>query len=107
MRPAPSPPLPRPAQVYLDALGVAATSPRRASHQGINWAYRLNPGTRQAVDLVLLDGRYERAPLPCEVRGDWWVGHARYTRHTQGCPPTELQLPARLSPIAERPIVLY
>jgi alkaline phosphatase D len=59
------------AQIYLDALGVSATSPRRAAQQGIQWQYRLNPGTRQEVQLVLLDGRYERAPLPCEIRGDW------------------------------------
>lgn len=58
-------------QVYLDALGVAADSPRRAAHRGIQWHYRLNPDTQQEVDLVLLDERYERAPLPCEIRGDW------------------------------------
>ncbi|EFN59092.1 hypothetical protein CHLNCDRAFT_137864 [Chlorella variabilis] len=57
--------------VYLDALGVAADSPRRAAHRGIQWHYRLNPDTQQEVDLVLLDERYERAPLPCEIRGDW------------------------------------
>jgi hypothetical protein len=59
------------AQIYLDALGVSATSPRRAAQQGIQWQYRLNPGTHQEVQLVLLDERYERAPLPCEIRGDW------------------------------------
>lgn len=58
-------------QIFLDALGVPAGSPRRAAQQGIQWAYKLNPGTQQEVDLVLLDERYERAPLPCEVRGDW------------------------------------
>ena len=58
-------------QIYLDALGVPASSPRRAAQQGIQWAYKLNPGTRQEVDLVLLDERYERAPLPCEMREDW------------------------------------
>ncbi|KAL4859501.1 hypothetical protein ACK3TF_000601 [Chlorella vulgaris] len=57
--------------IYLDALGVAPTSPRRAAQQGIQWHYKLNPGTRQEVDMLLLDERYERAPLPCEVRGDW------------------------------------
>lgn len=50
---------------------MPAGSPRRAAQQGIQWAYKLNPGTRQEVDLVLLDERYERAPLPCAVRGDW------------------------------------
>ncbi|PSC67028.1 Clavaminate synthase isoform B, partial [Micractinium conductrix] len=58
-------------QIFLDAIGVPTDSPRRAAQQGIEWAYKLNPGTAQEVDLVLLDERYERAPLPCEIRDDW------------------------------------
>lgn len=58
-------------QIFLDGLGVPPASPRRSSHTGIQWRYSLNPGTPEAVDLFLLDERYERAPLPCEVRQQW------------------------------------
>lgn len=58
-------------QIFLDALGVPATSPRRAAQQGIQWGYKLNPGSRQEVEVVLLDERYERATVPCEIRNEW------------------------------------
>ena len=51
---------------------LKSTPPRRALPLlWLEQAYKLNPGTAQEVDLVLLDERYERAPLPCEIRDDW------------------------------------
>lgn len=36
-------------QVYLDGLGVSATSPRRAAQRGIQWRHTLNPDTPRQV----------------------------------------------------------
>ncbi|KAI7841581.1 hypothetical protein COHA_004751 [Chlorella ohadii] len=58
-------------QVYLDGLGVSATSPRRAAQRGIQWRHTLNPDTPRQVELILLDERYERDPLPCQIRDEW------------------------------------
>ena len=38
-----------PRQIYLDGLGVSATSPRRAAQRGIQWRHTLNPGTPREV----------------------------------------------------------
>lgn len=57
---------------YLDAVGESAASPRRNAARGAEWAYTLNPGDAgHEVAVVLLDGRYDRAPLPCSVVKDW------------------------------------
>ena len=56
---------------YLDAVGEPAASPRRHATRGAEWAYTLNPGdSGREVAVVLLDGRYDRTPLPCSVRRD-------------------------------------
>ena len=56
---------------YLDAVGEPAASPRRHVTRGAEWAYTLNPGdSAREVAVVLLDGRYDRTPLPCSVRRD-------------------------------------
>ena len=55
-------------------MGEAAASPRRNAGTGAQWAYTLNPGDAgREVAVLLLDGRYERAPLPCAVRKDWYA----------------------------------
>eukprot|EP00241_Pyramimonas_parkeae_P003592 CAMPEP_0114237380 /NCGR_PEP_ID=MMETSP0058-20121206/7357_1 /TAXON_ID=36894 /ORGANISM="Pyramimonas parkeae, CCMP726" /LENGTH=654 /DNA_ID=CAMNT_0001349413 /DNA_START=109 /DNA_END=2073 /DNA_ORIENTATION=+ len=57
-------------QIFLDAIGVPRDSPRRAWGRGIEWQHTLNaelPG--REVDVFLLDGRYHRDELPCEIRG--------------------------------------
>jgi len=56
---------------YLDAVGEPAASPRRHATRGAEWAYTLNPGdTDREVAVIMLDGRYDRSPLPCSVRRD-------------------------------------
>ena len=59
-------------QVFLDAIGEAAGSSRRLGDRGIYEHRVLNRGHRgKEVDLVLLDERYERVPLPCHTRADF------------------------------------
>eukprot|EP00232_Nephroselmis_pyriformis_P014858 CAMPEP_0182875012 /NCGR_PEP_ID=MMETSP0034_2-20130328/13283_1 /TAXON_ID=156128 /ORGANISM="Nephroselmis pyriformis, Strain CCMP717" /LENGTH=575 /DNA_ID=CAMNT_0025007745 /DNA_START=19 /DNA_END=1742 /DNA_ORIENTATION=+ len=58
-------------QLFLDALGVAQGSPRRNRDRGIEWRHTLNEGTEHEIDVFLLDERYNRDPLPCEVRRGW------------------------------------
>ena len=55
-------------QVFLDALGEPLDSVRRFGNRGLYDWQVLNGGTPYAVDLVLLDERYEREPLPCHTR---------------------------------------
>lgn len=73
--------------MYLDALGAGGSSPRRSSASGLQAAYRWpsgspsppppwSPGDARSapgdyLDVILLDGRYERDPLPCSVRRKW------------------------------------
>lgn len=52
-------------QVFLDALGEPLTSNRRSGNRGLYDWQVLNRGTPWEVDLILLDERYERVPLPC------------------------------------------
>ena len=53
-------------QVFLDAIGVPDGSPRRNSLRGIYDRTTFNANVpERSVDLLLLDERYERVPLPC------------------------------------------
>lgn len=56
-------------QVFLDAIGVPQDSVRRNSLRGIYDRVTLNAGVAaEEVELLLLDERYERVPLPCHTR---------------------------------------
>ena len=55
-------------------LPCLATDPSLCpAARGIQVAYTFNAGTPRAVDLLMLDERWDRAPLPCAVRRDWWA----------------------------------
>ncbi|CAG9466642.1 unnamed protein product [Pedinophyceae sp. YPF-701] len=60
-------------QLYLDAIGESPWSPRRSGVRGIYDAIRLNAESADAptVDVVLLDERFSRDPLPCSARCEW------------------------------------
>ncbi|GMH45772.1 hypothetical protein BSKO_13735 [Bryopsis sp. KO-2023] len=58
-------------QIYLDVIGEKPSSPRRNSISGIQWKYTLNHSSKQAIDVFLLDERYNRDALPCHVRKEW------------------------------------
>lgn len=59
-------------QIFLDAIGVSRDSPRRLANRGIEWRYRLNADRPdRAVDVILLDERYDRDTLPCASRRRW------------------------------------
>jgi hypothetical protein len=59
-------------QVFLDAIGEDAGSMRRLGNRGIYEHRVLNRGHKgRDIDLVLLDERYERVPLPCHTRRDF------------------------------------
>jgi hypothetical protein len=59
-------------QVFLDALGEPETSERRNSLRGIHMQTKFNEwDEKRAIDVILLDERYHRVPLPCEVRRDF------------------------------------
>ena len=59
-------------QVFLDAIGEDAGSSRRLGDRGIYEHRVLNRGHKgKDVDLVLLDERYERVPLPCHARAEF------------------------------------
>lgn len=55
-------------QVFLDGLGVSVDSIRRNYERGIEWQHTLNAGTPQAVDVFLLDERYNRDTIACRTR---------------------------------------
>lgn len=56
--------------MFLDALGEPQDSPRRSSDTGLQAHYVLNAGQAgREIDVLLLDERYERDTLPCQVRG--------------------------------------
>ena len=60
--------------LYLDALGVAADSPRRKAFRGAYEKFSYKSGSAaspKVVEVFLLDERYDRSPLPCHVRRDW------------------------------------
>eukprot|EP00494_Astrolonche_serrata_P026761 UN27024 len=54
-------------QVYLDAIGEPQKSDRRNRNRGIYTKYSYNSGQ---LDVVLLDERYQREPLPCHMRNE-------------------------------------
>jgi hypothetical protein len=57
------------AQVFLDAIGVPASSERRSGLRGIYDRVTLNGAVPdEAIELLLLDERYERVPLACHTR---------------------------------------
>ncbi|XP_024536570.1 uncharacterized protein LOC112348404 [Selaginella moellendorffii] len=56
-------------QVFLDALGESLDSPRRNGGRGIEWKYTLNQESKgYEIDVILLDTRYYRDPLPCHTK---------------------------------------
>ena len=60
--------------MYLDAIGEPATSPRRGANRGAWHKETLRiagSASNQDVDIFLLDERYEREPLPCEARREY------------------------------------
>ncbi|GAX80017.1 hypothetical protein CEUSTIGMA_g7456.t1 [Chlamydomonas eustigma] len=69
--------------MFLDAIGEPRDSPRRTYTSGLQTSYTLHgpPGDNDAnaaqdpssreVQVVLLDERYYRDPLPCSVRKAW------------------------------------
>eukprot|EP00611_Tribonema_gayanum_P005967 TRINITY_DN151_c0_g1_i3.p1 TRINITY_DN151_c0_g1~~TRINITY_DN151_c0_g1_i3.p1 ORF type:complete len:494 (+),score=147.18 TRINITY_DN151_c0_g1_i3:660-2141(+) len=59
-------------QLFLDAIGEAADSPRRNVHRGMWGVHTLNRGVPgREIDVFLLDERYNRSPLPCHMRRQW------------------------------------
>jgi len=61
--------------VFLDAIGEARDSVRRNSARGIYDWQQLGAGMER-VDVIMLDERYERAPMPCHVQRELCVGAA-------------------------------
>ncbi|CAM9699898.1 unnamed protein product [Chrysoparadoxa australica] len=57
--------------MFLDALGVPATSHRRNMHRGLWDRHVFNEGTAAEIEVYLLDERYDRVPKPCRVRREW------------------------------------
>ncbi|KAJ7525401.1 hypothetical protein O6H91_17G049000 [Diphasiastrum complanatum] len=56
-------------QVFLDGIGEPKNSPRRKQGRGIEWKYTINKESEgHEVDIILLDERYNRDPLPCHIR---------------------------------------
>lgn len=55
--------------MYLDALGEPQSSSRRSSASGLQAHYVLNAGQAgREIDVLVLDERYHRDTLPCQVR---------------------------------------
>ncbi|CEL96472.1 unnamed protein product [Vitrella brassicaformis CCMP3155] len=55
--------------LFLDAVGEPASSPRRNAARGVEHLYVLNKDTAdKRVGVYLLDERYYRDPLPCQTR---------------------------------------
>lgn len=82
----------RRAQVFLDALGEPLDSVRRLGNRGIYEWQVLNGGTQFEVDLLLLDERYERVPLPCHTAARMCAsGNSSISESRKVCPlPTQL-----------------
>lgn len=60
-------------QLYLDAIGESSDSVRRSQFRGIETAYTLNSeDPDKTIDVVLLDTRFDRSPLPCQTRRERW-----------------------------------
>lgn len=59
-------------QLYLDVLGVPASSIRRSTGRGIYWRHTLNEGVAgKEIDVLLLDERFHRDTKPCHTRRDF------------------------------------
>ncbi|GLC64325.1 hypothetical protein PLESTF_000149400 [Pleodorina starrii] len=59
-------------RMFLDAVGEAPGSARRRADAGLQAVYTLNGGgPGRDIDVVLLDERWYRDPLPCSLRQDW------------------------------------
>ena len=56
---------------FLDALGESPASPRRGSLNGLETSYYLTLADNNAVQVILLDERWYRDPLPCQMRRTW------------------------------------
>ena len=55
--------------MYLDAIGESSDSPRRGAGKGAWAKYTFNADKGDAaVDVFLLDERFDRDPLPCDTR---------------------------------------
>lgn len=57
--------------LYLDAIGEDASSPRRNANRGAWAQYALHTLRGAEVDVFVLDERYEREPLPCDTRAEY------------------------------------
>jgi hypothetical protein len=83
-------------QVFLDAIGEPLHSPRRQGTRGIYERHLLNQGDpKTEFDLILLDERYERVPLPCYTRRDFCLPDIAKSESRkvlfisgEGCPET-------------------
>ncbi|CAN0409767.1 unnamed protein product, partial [Discosporangium mesarthrocarpum] len=58
-------------EMFLDAMGESRDSPRRNVHRGMHHKYVFNKGTDREIEVLLLDERYDRTPLPCYIRRDF------------------------------------
>ncbi|KXZ56257.1 hypothetical protein GPECTOR_1g224 [Gonium pectorale] len=62
-------------RMFLDAIGEHRDSSRRSADTGLQGAYTVNGGgSGRDIDLVLLDERWYRDTLPCELRRAWCEG---------------------------------
>jgi alkaline phosphatase D len=58
--------------MYLDAIGEDKLSERRMATRGAWKLYTLNEGSTSAqIDIFVLDERYERDTVPCEMRREY------------------------------------
>lgn len=56
-------------QVFLDGIGAPRSSPRRSALRGAFQKVSLPSGVGDDyADVILLDERYDRSPLPCDAR---------------------------------------
>ncbi|GLI65466.1 hypothetical protein VaNZ11_008816 [Volvox africanus] len=59
-------------RMFLDAVGEAPGSTRRRADAGLQAMYTLNGGSPgRDIDVVLLDERWYRDTLPCQMRQGW------------------------------------
>lgn len=71
-------------QVFLDAIGEPRTSIRRNSLRGIQAHTQLNAGRpSEAIDVLLLDERYHRVPMPCHTRHRYCTDHTVHKGHNR------------------------
>lgn len=60
--------------MFLDAIGERRGSPRRGSLSGLETSYLLPTSNGRSLQLILLDERWYRDPLPCHMRRSWCEG---------------------------------